>query len=95
MSLPPVFRDHITSAKDGTSLPEERVTLSLPFAHVGIDFLGPLYIKTNSKKLKRPYVCMTTERFLLALTRMMSKKGKIDVIWSDNFKSFKNADKEL
>ena len=36
---------------------------------------------------------MTTERFVLALTRKMSRRGKIDVIWSDNFKSFENADK--
>ena len=38
---------------------------------------------------------MTTESFLLGLTWMMSRRGKIDVLWSDNFKSFKNADKEL
>ena len=38
---------------------------------------------------------MTTESFLLALTRKMSRRGKIDVIWSDNFKSFNNADKGL
>ena len=38
---------------------------------------------------------MTIESYLLPLTRMMSRRGKIDVILSDNFKSFKNADKEL
>ena len=38
---------------------------------------------------------MTTESFLLALTWMMSRRGKIDMLWSDNFKLFKNADKEL
>ena len=53
MSLSPVFRDHITSAKDGTSLPEERVTLTLPFAHVGIDFLGPLYMKNEFQEAEK------------------------------------------
>ena len=38
---------------------------------------------------------MTTESFMLALTRMMSRLGKIDVIWCVNFKSLKNADKAL
>ena len=38
---------------------------------------------------------MTIESFLLALTRMMSKRGKIDVIWLDNLKSLKNSDKVL
>lgn len=38
---------------------------------------------------------MTIESFLLALTRMMSKRGKIDVIWLDNLKSLENSDKAL
>ena len=29
------------------------------------------------------------------LSWMMSRRGKTDVLWSDNFKSYKNADKEL
>ena len=93
-------------------LPEERVTPSPPFKHVGIDFLRPLHIKNEFQEAEKSYVClftwcatrevhleltrsMTTESFLLALTRKMSRRGKIDAIWSDNFKSFKNADKEL
>ena len=36
---------------------------------------------------------MTTKLFLSALTGMMSKRGMIDVILWDNFRSFKNADK--
>ena len=95
-----------------TPLPEERVTPSPQLKHVGIDFLGPLYIKNEFQEAERSSVClftwsatrwvhleltriMTTERFVLALTRKMSRRGKIDVIWSDNFKSFKNADKGL
>ena len=78
-------------------LPEERVSPSPPFTHVGIDFLGPLYIKNEFQKAEKAYVCvfrrcvtravhleltrsMTTERFLLALTRLMPRRGKIDVI---------------
>ncbi|CAB3992659.1 uncharacterized protein LOC111346002 [Paramuricea clavata] len=38
---------------------------------------------------------MTTERFLLALRRMVARRGMCSIIWSDNAKTFKCAKKEL
>ena len=87
----PVFEDHILSTKDGTSHRGTSDTIP-PFIHVGIDFLGPLYIKNEFQEAGKAYVClftrcatraahleltrsMTTESFLLAFTRMMSRRG--------------------
>ncbi|XP_029210241.2 uncharacterized protein LOC114974075 [Acropora millepora] len=36
-----------------------------------------------------------TERFLLALRRMVARRGMCNIIWSDNAKTFKAANKEL
>ncbi|XP_068671180.1 uncharacterized protein [Montipora capricornis] len=38
---------------------------------------------------------MTVERFLLALRRLIARRGMCSVIWSDNAKTFKAANKEL
>jgi hypothetical protein len=38
---------------------------------------------------------MTTELFLLALRRMIARRGMFCIIWSDNAKTFKCAKKEL
>ncbi|KAL9970153.1 hypothetical protein ACROYT_G022481 [Oculina patagonica] len=38
---------------------------------------------------------MTTERFLLALSRMIHRRGMCSIIWSDNAKTSKAANKEL
>ena len=41
-------------------------------------------------------VCnMTVERFLLALRRMIARRGMCSIIWSDNAKTFKAANKQL
>ena len=36
-----------------SDLPMERVSLDLPFAHTGLDFIGPLYICDGKKVFKR------------------------------------------
>lgn len=41
-------------------------------------------------------VCdMTAERFLLTFRRMIARRGMCSIIWSDNAKTFKVANKEL
>ena len=72
-------------------LPEERVSCSPAFAHVGTDFAGPLYVKEGST-IQKVYVCLftcassrmihlelthslTTDELLQAFSRMTSRRG--------------------
>ena len=60
-------------------LPTERVTPSPPFTHVGIDFLGPLYIKNAFQEAEKSYVCLftccATRAVHLELTRSMTTES--------------------
>ena len=93
------------------SLPSERITPSLAFTHIGIDFAGPLYIRDGSAS-KKAYVCiftcassrmvhleltnsLSTDEFLQAFSRMTNRRGICNTIWSDNAKTFKAASSEV
>ncbi|PFX13477.1 hypothetical protein AWC38_SpisGene22432 [Stylophora pistillata] len=90
-------------------LPEDRIKPAPPFTNVGLDFAGLLYLKDSGDKVyiclftcavtravHLELVCdMTAERFLLALRRMIARRGMCSIIWSDNAKNFKAAHKEL
>ena len=91
-------------------LPADRVTESPPFEVTGIDFAGPLYVKSSgqSKAYIALFTCavtravhlelvsdLSTEKFLLALKRFIARRGLCKVIYSDNAKTFKRADKDL
>ncbi|XP_065065262.1 uncharacterized protein LOC135691349 isoform X2 [Rhopilema esculentum] len=39
-------------------LPDFRVTMAKPFANVGIDFAGPLYIKASNSEMTKVYICL-------------------------------------
>ena len=71
-------------------LPEDRIIPAPPFANVGLDFAGPLYLKDSGDKV---YIClftcavtravhlelvcnMTVGRFLLALRRMIASRKR-------------------
>ena len=70
---------------------------------------GPLYLKDSGEKVyvclftcavtravPLELVCdMMTERFLLALRRMIVRRRMCSIIWSDNAKTFKAANEEL
>ena len=74
-------------------LPPERVTPAPPFTYTGMDVFGPFYIKEGRKELKRwgmIFTClssraihletlnsMTTDSFLNALRRFISRRGKV------------------
>ncbi|XP_068707820.1 uncharacterized protein [Montipora foliosa] len=92
-------------------LPEERISCSRAFAHVGTDFTGPLYVK-ESLNIKKAYVCiftcassrmvhlelthsLTTDEFLQAFSRMTSRRGLCHTVWSDNAQTFKAASREI
>ena len=92
-------------------LPAERTSMIPAFMNVGVDFAGPLYVKVkveNAKVYICLFSCMvtraihlelvedmTTEQFLLALKRMMSRRGRSRLIVSDNAKSFKQSSEIL
>lgn len=92
-------------------LPEERVSSSPAFTHIGTDFAGPLYVKEGSS-VNKAYVCvftcassrmvhleltnsLTTDEFLQAFSRMTSRRGLCNTVWSDNAKTFKAASNEI
>ena len=94
-----------------TPLPSIRVRESKPFSRTGLDYLGPMYIKT-SEGSKKVWVCLftclviravhleivldiSTEEFLLALKRFVSQRGTPVEIISDNALQFRAANSML
>ena len=88
-------------------IPVERVSVSAPFSYTGVDYFGPLYMKTK-KETQKVWVClytclvtraihlemmydMTTQQFLLGFRRFIAQHGKPDQIISDNAAHFKLA----
>ncbi len=86
-------------------LPEFRVKEVPPFAHTGVDFAGPLYVRTtegSSKVWIRLYTCcviravhldlvpdMTAQAFVKSLKRFIARRGFPRKIVSDNGKTFR------
>uniref|UniRef100_A0A5S6QAF5 Integrase catalytic domain-containing protein n=1 Tax=Trichuris muris TaxID=70415 RepID=A0A5S6QAF5_TRIMR len=94
------------------NLPVERVQPAFPFERVGLDFAGPLYVRSKARTACKAYVCLftcmvtrvvhleltsdiSTEHFIQALRRFYARRGKPRVIQSDNFLTFKCAEREL
>ncbi|GFW47958.1 integrase catalytic domain-containing protein [Trichonephila clavipes] len=84
-------------------LPALRVEQSTPFSVVGIDFGGPLYTKDENKHYIVLFTCavtralhlelvnnLTTETFLLALRRFISRRGLCSKVLTDNAKLLRN-----
>ncbi|GBN74693.1 hypothetical protein AVEN_206945-1, partial [Araneus ventricosus] len=89
-------------------LPPDRVEKSQPFEVSGIDFAGPLILRDGSKVYIALFTCTVTrgihlelitslsaECFIQAFRRFISRRGVCKIIYSDNAKTFKRADKEL
>ena len=89
------------------ALPKTRVTKACPFSRTGLDYMGPIYIKTNEGTIKT-WVClftclvtraihlemmknMTAEDFLYGCRRFITVQGTLIEIWSDNASQFKTA----
>ena len=88
-------------------LPEMRVMRSRPFQHTGVDFAGPLYVKTDEGRTKSYialFTCATTRAVHLELTpdltgpvfRMALEKfsafwGMPNLMVSDNATTFKTT----
>jgi len=85
--------------------PKERVSRSDPFQFFGLDYLGPVNVKCESEMKKTwicLFTCLTiramhlewvldlsASQFLNCLRRIISHRGRLDVIVSDNAPQFK------
>lgn len=93
-------------------LPTPRLGYSLPpFTHNGVDYFGPIYVKSGRKTEKRYgvlFTCMTTravhieiahsletDAYIMAMQRMVSRRGRPAHIWSDNGTNFVGAEREI
>ncbi|GFW36153.1 integrase catalytic domain-containing protein [Trichonephila clavipes] len=90
-------------------LPDVRMTESPPFSVVGLDFVGPLFVKYNdAKQYILLITCaatrsihlelvgsMTTDTFLLAFRRFVAQRGLCSIVVSDNARTLKRAELEL
>jgi hypothetical protein len=92
-------------------IPSDRVKPSRPFAVTGIDFTGPLCIKVASDMHKAYitlFTCaatravhlelctdMDTDKFLMALQRLVGRRGLPHTIYTDNARTFLAANFEL
>ncbi|XP_072938854.1 uncharacterized protein [Epargyreus clarus] len=82
-----------------------------PFTYTGVDYFGPLTVtvgRTNQKRYVAIFTCLTTRAIhlevtaslttdsaVMALRRMMARRGRPAQIWSDNGTNLRGADKEL
>uniref|UniRef100_A0A8R1XYB1 Integrase catalytic domain-containing protein n=1 Tax=Onchocerca volvulus TaxID=6282 RepID=A0A8R1XYB1_ONCVO len=89
---------------DMPNLPENRVIRSRTFAHVGLDYMGPLSVKIDSGLTKRwvaLFTCFTTravhleiaenlsaECFLHIFRRFIARRGCPESVLSDNASQF-------
>ncbi|KAJ8724347.1 hypothetical protein PYW08_015821 [Mythimna loreyi] len=97
------------------SLPASRCSPAKPFLHSGVDYAGPINVRTTKGRGQRSYkgyiclfVCMstralhlevvsdmTTQAFLAAFRRFVSRRGHCAKLWSDNGTTFVGASREL
>jgi hypothetical protein len=82
-----------------------------PFSAVGVDYFGPILVKQGRSRVKRYgclFTCMATravhieiahslntDSFLAALQRFISRRGRPEMIYSDNGTNFTSSNKEL
>ncbi|GBM16070.1 hypothetical protein AVEN_163115-1 [Araneus ventricosus] len=85
-----------------------RFQVRYQFENVGIDFACPIYTGNTGKAYKVLFTCavtraihlevvssLSTEHFLLAFRRFISRRGICHKVNSDNAMAFKSADIEL
>ena len=81
-----------------------------PFLYVRLDYFGPFAVKWLRKNGKRLYCLLTclvnramhievvhtleNDSYIITLHRMISRRGKLQVIHSDNGANFVGAEKE-
>ncbi|XP_076398077.1 uncharacterized protein LOC143266403 [Megachile rotundata] len=82
-----------------------------PFSHCGVDYFGPMFVKIGRRREKRwgvLFTCLTTRAIhlelahtlsassaIMALQRLVSRRGLPVTVYSDNGTNFRGASKEL
>ena len=93
------------------NLPKERLELTAPFSHVGMDVFGPFHVKDHRTERKRwglIVTClysravhieildqMTTDCLILALRNFMAIRGPVHTIICDNGTNFVGMQNEM
>ncbi|XP_055308300.1 uncharacterized protein LOC129572379, partial [Sitodiplosis mosellana] len=96
-------------------LPAIKTAPSRAFLHCGLDFAGPIQIKSSNKRnaiTEKGYICvfvcmaskaahlelvgdLSTQKFILAIRRMMARRGMISEVYCDRGTNFQGANNEL
>ncbi|GFX05368.1 integrase catalytic domain-containing protein [Trichonephila clavipes] len=95
-------------SSEPTPLPPDRVTDCAPFEIVGIDLVGPLFLKDGRKVWITLFTCavyraihlelvnsLTSDAFLLALRCFIARRGRPRTIYCDNGTNFRGAFNDL
>ncbi|GFT33245.1 integrase catalytic domain-containing protein [Trichonephila clavipes] len=90
------------------ALPRDRVNQTKIFEVTGVNFAGPLYLKSKAKAWIILFTCavyrtvhfelvqsLTTDIFIQALRRFITRRGRISVHYSDNSTSFVGTNNAL
>ena len=104
------FRGKVCQRKMGDQ-PPDRLTQEPPFTYCGIEMFGPFLVKACRKQRKyfgAMFTCMSsravhiettksmsTDCFTLALRRLISQRGNVRMICTDNGTNFVGANIEL
>ena len=88
-------------------LPQERISPSTPFSHIGLDYCGPITTKTV-KTYVAVFICfstkavhlelvnsLTNEACISTLQRFFARRGLPSAIYSDNSRTFTGTHAEL
>jgi len=92
-------------------LPRQRTSIECPFTHTGVDFCGPISVRsgirrvTSTKAYISVFVCFSTRAIHLVLVngltsnafivRFIGRRGSPQHMYSDNGTNFVGANKEL
>jgi hypothetical protein len=83
-------------------LPADRITPNRAFLNTGVDYAGPVLLKTGRARGTRTekaglalFVCLAVKAILAAFKRFVSRRGKPQAMYSDNGTNFVRANKEL
>ncbi|XP_052750703.1 uncharacterized protein LOC128200650 [Galleria mellonella] len=82
-------------------LPNERMACNAPFQNTGVDLAGPLYLRNGEKCWIVLYTCavyravhleltrsLSTEAFMMTLRRFIARRGRVDMLVSDQGSNF-------